>query len=59
MTLTLEEYRRRDFRSKCAQCGSWMRRKPSRMTLATRRPSPRADLCARCPIPDWEKATRA
>lgn len=45
-----DEYKRKDFRVKCALCQRWMRYKPTEKTPATRREPPDAGTCTDCPI---------
>jgi hypothetical protein len=50
MRLTIEEYRRRDYRTMCMQCGSWMRYSPTKKTPARRAASPHANMCLKCAL---------
>lgn len=45
----LDDYRKRDYRTKCWKCQRWMRYSPTEKTPATRRPPPHASACTDCP----------
>lgn len=46
--LSTNEYRLRDYRTRCQKCRRWMRHKPTVSSPAKRAHIPRADLCVDC-----------
>ncbi len=48
--MKIDEFRRRDYRIKCATCGLWMQKVPrAKGVTRTRRESPHASQCTMCP----------
>lgn len=45
----LDNFRKRDYRTKCWKCQRWMRYSPTEKSPATRRPAPHAGSCTDCP----------
>ena len=48
MSLTLEEYKKFDYRVKCQWCGEWMKFFPTKKTPVKRAPAPKAGYCTGC-----------
>ena len=44
----IEEYRRRDYRTRCMKCRRWMRKKPTAKTPTLRQKRPNAEVCVDC-----------
>lgn len=52
LTSKLDEYQRKDYRTKCALCQRYMRYNPTPKSPARRRQPPHAGTCTECPIID-------
>jgi hypothetical protein len=46
--LSVDEYNKRDYRTRCRCCGVWMKDRPTEKSPKKRNPAPRACVCVDC-----------